>query len=163
MTFTLASTSGKTLGTNNNDCTYCNFFFSSGSTNATRAGNIGVQTANISLWGVQLEIGTVATPLEKPDPQQDAAKCQRFYFAGQFGAIGYCVAGGNFAGGFAYLPVGMRAVPSVAIAGVLGTDTNVSAANAPDSITGQSFRFSFTATAAGPILGARSFTASADL
>ena len=41
--------------------------------------NVGVQSGSIAIWGVQLEIGSVATPLEKPDPQQDLAKCQRFY------------------------------------------------------------------------------------
>lgn len=44
-----------------------------------RAGLIGVQSYTLQLWGVQLEIGSVATALEMPDPQQDLAKCQRFY------------------------------------------------------------------------------------
>jgi Carbohydrate binding domain len=61
------------------DYTQLNLWFSSGSTNATRAGTVGVQSATIQLWGIQLEIGSVATPLEKPDPRYDLANCQRFY------------------------------------------------------------------------------------
>ena len=79
LTFTLPSVAGKTLGSNNNHSTNLLFWYSSGATNAVRSGNVGVQTGAINLWGVQLEIGSVATPLEKPDPQFDLANCQRFY------------------------------------------------------------------------------------
>jgi hypothetical protein len=79
VTTTLPTAAGKTIGTNGNDYTSIALAFSSGATNNAVFGNVGVQSGNISLWGVQLEIGPVATPLEKPDPQQDVAKCQRFY------------------------------------------------------------------------------------
>jgi hypothetical protein len=79
VTFAVPSTSGKTLGTNNDSNTELSFWFSSGTTQAASAGSPGVQSGGIALWGAQLEIGSVATPLEKPDPQQDLAKCQRFY------------------------------------------------------------------------------------
>ena len=79
VTAALPATSGKTLGTANNDFTGLYLWFSTGSANATRASGIGVQSGTIQLWGVQFEVGSVATPLEKPDPQQDLAKCQRFY------------------------------------------------------------------------------------
>ena len=47
---------------------------------ATRAGNIGVQSGTVYLWGVQLEIGSVATPLDYGGtPQQQLAQCQRFF------------------------------------------------------------------------------------
>jgi hypothetical protein len=61
---------------------------------------------------VQLEIGSVATPLEKPDPQQDLAKCQRFYQIGGLFSAGYCLASQAF-GVSATLRVTMRATPSL--------------------------------------------------
>ena len=79
VSFVLPSTLSATVGTNNDHCTQLNFWYSSGATQATRAGNIGVQSGVVNIWGVQLEIGSVATPLEKPDPRYDLANCQRFY------------------------------------------------------------------------------------
>jgi hypothetical protein len=55
------------------------FWYSAGANSNAGSGNVGVQSGGIYIWGVQLEVGTAATPLEKPDPQQDLAKCQRFY------------------------------------------------------------------------------------
>ena len=79
LSFAVPSVAGKTFGTTvGTDWAQVGFWFSSGATNATRAGNIGVQSGNIALWGVQLEIGSTATPLEKPDPRYDLANCQRF-------------------------------------------------------------------------------------
>ena len=78
-TIAIPSATGKTLGTNGDDGTWLRFFYSAGSSSAAMAGNIGVQSGTISIWGVQLEIGSVATPLEKPDPRYDLSNCQRFY------------------------------------------------------------------------------------
>ena len=64
----IPSLAGKTLGTNNDGSTQIEWCFSSGATNAVHYGNPGVQIGTIQLWGVQLEIGSIATPLEKPDP-----------------------------------------------------------------------------------------------
>src|SRR5262249_11354812 len=81
LTFAVPSIVGKTRGTNGDESTWLNFWFSSGANNATNAGNIGVQSGIAFVYGVQLEIGTVATPLEKLDPRLDLANCQRFYVA----------------------------------------------------------------------------------
>lgn len=78
-TIAILSIVGKTLGTSGDDSTQLELWWSSGASLNAAAGNIGVQSGTIQLWGVQLEVGSVATPLEKPDPQQDLAKCQRFY------------------------------------------------------------------------------------
>jgi hypothetical protein len=94
-TITPASASGKTLGTNNNDAMNLGFWLSAGTNSAARSGSIGVQSGTIQIWGVQLEIGSVATPLEKPDPQQDCANCQRFYQIGYFLQGTYSPAGVN--------------------------------------------------------------------
>ena len=112
VTQTLPSTSGKTLGTDNNHYTGLQLYFSSGATSNAAAGGIGVQSGTFSVWGVQVEIGNVATPLEKPDPQQDLAKCQRFYQTGGLFSAGYCLASQAF-GISATLHVAMRATPNL--------------------------------------------------
>lgn len=114
VTITLPSIAGKTLGTNGDDFTGLQLFLSSGSTNNAGAGNIGVQTGTVQFWGVQLEIGTAATPLEKPDPQQDLAKCQRFYQTFQIFAGGYSGAAIAAIASIMF-PVVMRATPALAV------------------------------------------------
>jgi len=79
VTLTLPSVAGKTVGTNNNHGTVVNFWFSAEASNNPFSGGVGVQSNTVYLWGVQLEIGSVATPLEKPDPCYDLSNCQRFY------------------------------------------------------------------------------------
>ena len=80
LVFNIPSTAGKTFGTNADAYTQINFWTSCGTTNALRSGSCPVQNgAVINLFGVQLEIGGVATPFEKIDMQQDYAKCLRFY------------------------------------------------------------------------------------
>ena len=68
VTIPLPSIGGKTLGTNNDHYTRLGFFLSAGANTNTIAGGIGVQTAQFGFWGVQLEIGSVATPLEETGP-----------------------------------------------------------------------------------------------
>jgi hypothetical protein len=84
VTLAVPSVAGKTLGTNGNDSTGLKFFFSAGSSNSAVAG-VGVQTVNAILWGVQLEIGPTATPLEKLDPALQLQQAQRFYQTDYFG------------------------------------------------------------------------------
>ena len=123
--FSIASDSGKTVGAGN--YTAVNFWYSSASTNATRAGSIGVQTATISLWGVQLEINSIETQLEKPDPRYDLANCQRFYNAGAIIAASYGVTSGTIYVPLGY-PVTMRASPTVA--GANNSSTNITSPSA---------------------------------
>jgi hypothetical protein len=163
VTFAIPSIVGKTLGTNNDHYTSVQIYFSSGANNNAIAGNIGVQSGTVQLWGVQLEVGSVATPLEKIDPQQDLAKCQRFYALGQLGACGYASAAGQPSGTMAYFPVTMRAIPGVTVGSAIGADTNVTAGAAVDTIGQDSFRYSLTSAGVGATFGARAFTASADL
>jgi hypothetical protein len=67
--------------------------------------------------GRAAEIGSVATPLEKPDPQQDLAKCQRFYNVYVFRSDAYGAAGQNQGLVIAY-PT-MRAAPTPAFSGLV--------------------------------------------
>jgi hypothetical protein len=166
VTIPMPSIAGKTLGTNLDDSTWVRFYYSHGAV-GTDGGSIGAQSGTVTLWGIQVEIAqsgqTQPTPLEKPDPQQDLAKCQRFYCAGMCGvAIGYAVSG-QFSGSLTSFPVAMRGIPSVVYSGTLGTDSNVSAMGGPDSIFTYGFRAFATASATGSMQAMRTFTASADL
>ena len=163
-TIAIPSASGKTFGTNNDSQTGVQFWFSSGANSAAQAGNIGVQSGTVQLWGVQLEIGSVATPLEKPDPRYDLANCQRFYRASNIPLqIGFNSWG---AGAFQffpmYHPVSMRATPTIVIGSQSGL-TNVSSANVninqPDGFLLQAI----ATTTGGASATYAGFTASADL
>lgn len=112
-TFTVPSANGKTFGTTaGTDFTELQIFLSSGATNNAQAGNIGVQSGTIQLWGVQLEIGSQATPLEKPDPRYDLSNCQRFYQTSAFTSYGAGAAGAAIRVPIP-LRVTMRALPTV--------------------------------------------------
>lgn len=159
LTMTLPSTAGKTLGTNNDNRTGLNFYLSD-QANASGSG-IGVQSGTVQLWGVQLEIGAQATPLEKPDPQQDLAKCQRFFTIlnrVQWG--GYAANSGVLLYAPLPLPVSMRAAPTIAF-------VNPSYANASGVTATQSqptaISIYATSSAAGQIWALTDVTASADL
>lgn len=160
-TVAIPSAVGKTLGSNNNDNTQLVLWYSSNTTFNANAGNIGVQSGTVQIWGVQLEIGTVATPLEKPDPQQDLAKCQRFYQVGyvQLAASNGLGSAVTLATVFPF-PVPMRAGPTVTpnfgtVVGVTGQGMD-----APTSYT---YRVNATINASAAYNLAGSFTASADL
>jgi hypothetical protein len=116
LTFALPSVASMTLGTNGDDSTNLSFWYSSGATNAARSGSIGVQAGTVGIWGVQLEVGSVATPLEKLDPQQDLAKCQRFYAIGSIAWVSGSVAAGTAIGAPFSLPVSMRVTPTLTYA-----------------------------------------------
>lgn len=158
LTFTMPSIIGKTLGTNGDSYTALYFWFSSGATQNARAGGIGVQTHGPNLWGIQLEIGSVATPLEKPDPQQDLAKCQRFYQVGPFRFVAYQGAGNGF--GIAQpLIQTMRASPTLVPSYTAQTNcTGALAVLDPATIYVVG-----TATALGSVALTGTYTVSADL
>lgn len=114
-TTTLASIAGKTFGTNaGTDYTILRFYYSAGaSTEATNSGNLGAQSGSINLWGIQLEIGSTVTQLEKLDPNDDIIRCKRFYQQFNLSVGGYSIAGTvNPYGTSILLVPGMRAVPT---------------------------------------------------
>ena len=116
-TIAIPSVAGKTLGTNiGTDFSALSIWFSSGATNNAAAGNIGVQSGTVNLYGVQLELGPTATPLEKLDPVTQLQQCQRFYTALP-GLIvqSYAGAGQGFNCTFLF-PVTMRANPQITFA-----------------------------------------------
>lgn len=159
LTFVVPSTAGKTLGTNSNDSLFLRFWVSSGATNNAAAGNIGVQTFAVVLWGVQLEVGSVATPLEKPDPQQDLANCQRFYQVLYLSMNTYSAAGSAF-GYTAPLIVTMRAPPTIVLSGQSYINASGMSASGPTVSTATTWAAS---TATGTVSYSGTATASADL
>jgi len=81
VTYTIPSLSGKTIGTTaNTSFTTASLWTSGGSDYNARTGSIGIQNNTIEFWGVQLEKGTVATPLELLPIGTELALCQRYYF-----------------------------------------------------------------------------------
>ncbi len=133
-TITLPSISGKTLGTNSDHYTRLAFWLSSGANTNVAAGGIGVQSATFVLWGVQLEIGSVATPLEKPDPRYDLENARRFYQTFSINIGGNAVVGTVLQHSFRFAPV-MRAPPTMtfANAGSANIGTIAGGASSTDS------------------------------
>jgi hypothetical protein len=162
LTFNIPSVIGKTLGTNNNHFTIMDFFFSAGANNAIRSGNVGVQTGKVQLWGMQLEIGNVMTPLEKPDPQVELANCQRFYqvIPTIMDITAYAPGPGFYIFQQIFFPT-MRVAPTVVP--TYGTMVNVSP-NGLQNQTTNRFEFYGASTAAGTMaMPINVITLSADL
>jgi hypothetical protein len=166
ITGNVLSTTGKTLGTGGNDNTPLQLWLSCPSADTAwypASGNLGQQSGTIQLWGVQLEIGSVATPLEKPDLQQDLAKCQRFFCAQiPAHAVTYATAASVYLGANVVLPVAMRGVPTVVfVSNMVGTVNCANPAAYYPSVSG--FLAQSAAIAAGNTSFDGLFTASADL
>lgn len=159
VTIALPTTSGKVLGTNNDDSTTVNFWLSSGSANLSRSGNLGVQSISYLLWGVQLEVSPIVSPLEKLDLQTDTANCQRFYQIGGTAMAGYGITGTSAVLAVPF-PVNMRAIPTTPTP----TWTNTNITSPIFSAVADHLAISGSVTATGNYtLNASSWTASADL
>jgi hypothetical protein len=160
--FSIPSVAGKTFGTTaGTDLLTFRFGMSAGATTSPNYGGIGVQSGTFTIWGVQLEIGSVATPLEKPDPADDLARCQRFYqtgFASQvFGVIG----AGSSQGSYMAFPVLMRASPTMAVTGTPAYGNATAASIADITVMGFTNKVQAVASASG--YGVFTWSASADL
>jgi hypothetical protein len=155
------SAAGLTLGTNGDSTTQLDFWYSAGATMAMRAGNIGVQSGTVQLWGVQLEIGSVATPLDYGGTLEDQTRqCLRFYQANLFFNLnGYNTAGANLSYTMT-LFVPMRAIPTVTTSGIgTGNASNPTVGtNTPTTI-----QIACACTAAGAAFFNGTAQASADL
>jgi hypothetical protein len=96
-TVSVLSISGRTLGTNNNDALILVLWTSAGTTWNSRTGSLGIQTATIDFWGVQVEAGSVATAFQTATGtlQGELAACQRYYVRNTAGAAGQHFGNGN--------------------------------------------------------------------
>jgi hypothetical protein len=89
VTVAVPSITGKTIGsTVNTSYLELNLWTSAGATFATRASTIGIQNFTASIWGVQVEYGSKATPFETASGtiQGELALCQRYYYRNTSGA-----------------------------------------------------------------------------
>jgi hypothetical protein len=115
LTFAMPSVNGKVFGTTaGTDYLQVWFYFSAGSGSAPGAG-VGVQSGAINIFGRQLELGSVATPLEKQDINYDRDNCLRFFQ--NFTALlfgGTQTSGTTFYGSWMW-PVPFRATPTITL------------------------------------------------
>ena len=159
LTFNIASIIGLTVGAGN--LTQMQIFLSAESSFSAASGGVGVQSATFTFWGVQLEVGSVATPLDYGgSPQQQLAECQRFYQTGYWFNNTYASAAAGTWQVMASLPVTMHHTPTVAIAGTTYTNASGATVNPWDATH---FVVQLIATAVGPLICYGQYTASADL
>jgi hypothetical protein len=151
LTVAVPSISGKTIGTDaNSDWFSIEFFTSAGTDFNARSGSLGIQTATISMWGMQVEYGSKATPFQTASGgslQGEMAMCQRYL------PVAYA---GMWQGFMANTTNGRVSIPYIVTPRVTPTGITISAlsnyyvqnfalaASAPTSLT---FSYAGTSTA----------------
>jgi hypothetical protein len=128
VTGTIPSIAGKTIGTDANSSALQMLIWTSLGSSIRAYTNATFQNAGISVWGVQLEAGSVATPFTTATGtiQGELAACMRYYYLLVRGNSGYI----PFSNGYQFsstqvtgvtpFPVAMRTAPTLDMSG--GTD-----------------------------------------
>ena len=80
---------------------------------------ISASAATFYITGLQVELGTVATPFERRSYGQELALCQRYYQTGNFKFWGYTIANAAFGGTISF-STQMRTNPSVSTPNAVG-------------------------------------------
>ena len=119
VTVAVPSISGKTLGTAGDDFLALNLWVSAGTDFNARTGSLGIQTNTFSIWGVQAEVGSVATAFQTATGTLagELAACQRYYYRHTASGVYTFFCNGNaynttIATTIFPLPVTMRTAPS---------------------------------------------------
>ncbi len=82
-TLSIPSLSGKTLGTTDQGHLDLGLWTSAGTGFNARTSSLGIQTATIDWWGLQVEYGSKMTPFQTASggsPEAELAMCQRYYW-----------------------------------------------------------------------------------
>jgi hypothetical protein len=155
MTFTVPSTSGKTLGTTANTSSLLVALGLSAGAAASPTLGVGVQSGTFTFWGMQLEVGPVASPLETKEIGRDLVLCQRFYqvFSTLQVYTSYGLAAGAAIQDFIF-PVTMRVAPTGTLSGASYGNASAATVNAT---TVSEARIQISITGVGAAFG--SFTA----
>jgi len=120
LTVAIPSISGKTIGTTaNTSALVVQLWTSAGTDFNSRTGSLGIQSATIDIWGVQLESGSTATAFQTATGtiQGELAACQRYYYrltaVANNAAIGLGFGTSSInSRQFTSLPVEMRVTPT---------------------------------------------------
>jgi hypothetical protein len=139
ITMQIPSISGKTIGSSS--FIALDLFTSAGADFNARSGSLGIQNNTFDFWGVQVEVGTIATPLEQRPIGLETTLCHR-YFQRFIDPAGFGVnAGGNATRVLMPLYTRMRAIPTTVISGTFnfwnggGTGTSTALQAAYNSIS----------------------------
>jgi hypothetical protein len=119
---------------------------------------VATNAAQFNITGVKLEIGRVATPFNRKSLAASLADCQRYYQTGTLTGVGYQVNGQPFQVNTSLL-VSMRATPTLTAQG--NSSGNISSFGLTGTVN--SVWNGGTATAAGTVVIATGFNASAEL
>lgn len=120
------------------------------------------------ITGLQMEVGDSASDFEHRSFAEELALCQRYYWKGgatkNFWMFDAQDAGGNgLRRGNVYLPVPMRAEPSVTVTPTFSSGSYVAGADSGDWMSNQHLSFYANAVATNVYAYARNVTASAEL
>jgi len=118
ITVLIPSLAGKTIGNNGDDYLAPMFWFDAGSSFSSRTANLGQQSGTFDIAQVKLEYGTIATPFNAQDPQQELARIYRYFVPMFLFADGFYTPAGNGMNFTIGLPTAMRAIPTISYSNI---------------------------------------------